>query len=316
MKQKTQYLGIALGAIYGLLIRILGDQENLEDFYNIYSISFLWITPIIIGLFPILFSSNEIYKSKIKLFFYPIITVILFFIIALITRMEDLVCLLIIGLPFLIIAGIIGLLLGAFVKNKVKDKKLYSILLIPLLLNPVENLVPNKTESYHVSSEIIINKSKEDIFPNLLDVPAISESDYTNGFYQKTGIPRPISSEMFTHENQLYRIGNFMDHLKLYEYVSEMKTDEFVNFKIDLSKSQLRNTPTDKHLLKSNYFNFENINYTLVELSENKTKVMLNCDYKIESKMNFYAHFWAKNIIQDFEERLLNALKITLENED
>ncbi|WP_276682363.1 hypothetical protein [Empedobacter brevis] len=110
MKQKTQYLGIALGAIYGLLIRILGDQENLEDFYNIYSISFLWITPIIIGLFPILFSSNEIYKSKIKLFFYPIITVILFFIIALITRMEDLVCLLIIGLPFLIIAGIIGLL--------------------------------------------------------------------------------------------------------------------------------------------------------------------------------------------------------------
>ncbi|WP_312312431.1 hypothetical protein [Empedobacter brevis] len=152
MKQKTQYLGIVLGAIYGLLIRILGDQENLEDFYNIYSISFLWITPIIIGLFPILFSSNEIYKSKIKLFFYPIITVILFFIIALITRMEDLVCLLIIGLPFLIIAGIIGLLLGAFVKNKVKDKKLYSILLIPLLLNPVENLVPNKTESYHVSS--------------------------------------------------------------------------------------------------------------------------------------------------------------------
>ncbi|MGU9937997.1 hypothetical protein ACNFNZ_05375 [Empedobacter brevis] len=110
MKQKTQYLGIALGAIYGLLIRILGDQENLEAFYNIYSISFLWITPIIIGLFPILFSSNEIYKSKIKLFFYPIITVILFFIIALVTRMEDLVCLLIIGLPFLIIAGIIGLL--------------------------------------------------------------------------------------------------------------------------------------------------------------------------------------------------------------
>src|SRR5690606_36453460 len=121
--------------------------------------------PIVIGLFPILFSSNESYKSKTKLFFYPIITIILFLIVALVTRIEDLVCLLIIGLPFLLVAGVIGLLLGAFVKDRIKDKKLYSIILIPLLLNPIENLIPNKEEVYSVSSEIVINKNKAVIFP-------------------------------------------------------------------------------------------------------------------------------------------------------
>ncbi len=313
MKQKSQYLGIFLGVIYGLIIRILGDTEKFDDYYNIYSISFLWITPIIIGLFPILFSSNEIYKSKLKLFFYPIITVVLFLVVALITRIEDLVCVLIIGFPFLLVAGITGLLLGAFVKNRIKDKKLYSIILIPFLLNPIENLIPNKAEIYSVSSEIIINENQTEIFPKLLSVPTISGNEYEKGFYQKIGIPRPINSEILENENEMYRIGHFTDDLKLYEYVSEIKENEFVNFKIDLSKSQLRQTPTDQHLLKSNYFNFENINYKLEYISENETRVILNCDYKIESKMNFYANFWAESIIGDFEKRLLKSLKLKLE---
>src|SRR5690606_40604559 len=116
-----------------------------------------------------------------------------------------------IGLPFLLVAGVIGLLLGAFVKDRIKDKKLYSIILIPLLLNPIENLIPNKEEVYSVSSEIVINKNKAVIFPNLLSVPTISDDEYKNGFYQKIGIPRPINSEIFTNENQMYRIGHFTD---------------------------------------------------------------------------------------------------------
>lgn len=313
MKQKSQYLGIVLGVIYGITIRLLGDTEKFQEFYNIYSISFLWITPIIISCFPIIISSNQIYKSKTKLFFYPIITIVIFLVTALITRVEDLVCLLIIGLPFLLIAGLIGLLLGAFVNGRIKDKKIYSIILTPLLLNPIENLIPNKKAIYNVSSEIIINKNKAEIFPNLLSVPTISESEYTNGFYQTIGIPRPINSEILKNENGIFRIGHFTDDLKLYEYVSKIKENEFVNFKIDLSKSQLRDTPTDKHLLKSNYFNFDNINYTLEYISENQTKIVLNCDYRIESKMNFYANFWAKSIIGDFEKRLLKSLKLKLE---
>lgn len=312
MNHKSQYLGIFFGVVYGLIIRLLGDTEKFVEFYNIYSISFLWITPIIIALFPILFASNQIYKSKTKLFFYPIITIILFLITALITRIEDLVCLLIIGFPFLLVAGLIGILLGTFVKDRI-NKNIYSIILIPLLLNPIENLIPNKEQIYNVSSEIVIKRKPADIFPNLLSVPAISENEYTNGFYQIIGIPRPISSEILINENEMYRIGHFTDDLKLYEYVSEIQVNRFVNFKIDLSKSQLRNTPTDQHLLESNYFNFENINYTLKPVSENETKIILNCEYKIGSKMNFYANFWANSIIVDFEKRLLESIKLKLE---
>lgn len=313
MRDKFQYLGLLLGVLYGLIIRVINDNDRFHDFYSIYSITFIWITPVVIGLVPILFSANEIYKSKVKLFFYPFLTVVLFLIAALITRIEDLICLLIIGLPFLLASGILGVLLGLFVRKRLRSKNLYSILLIPLLLNPLENLLPNKIKRYKVSSEIIILNSPENIFPNLLNVPLIADEEYNNGFFQIIGIPRPMYSTTFIEDDKLYRIGQFTDNLKLYEYVSEIRNNNFVNFKIDWSKSQLRDIPTDQHLLKSEYFDFENINYTLIKISPNQTKVILSCDYKIESKMNFYANFWAKSIIQDFEKRLLESLKLKLE---
>lgn len=302
-----------MGVIYGLVIRILGGITQLESAFHIYSITFIWITPIIIGLCPIVFPSNALYKSKTKLFFYPIITIVLFLITALITRIEDMVCLLIIGLPFLVGAGLVGLLMGTIIKKRINNKKLYSILLIPFILNPIENILPNKREVYTTSATIIIDQSKEVIFPNILEVPYISDEEYTNGFYQHIGIPRPIHAKIVKQDKQYYRIGYFTDGLELHEYISEIKPLEFVNFKIDLTQSKLRNTPTDQHILKSKYFHFENISYRLTPISENKTKVSLHCEYSIESKMNFYANFWAKSIIHDFEVRLLKTIKHKLE---
>ena len=84
MKYK-QYLGIILGALYGLVFRLVceskGDVDRVYDGYNIYSISFIWVLPIVISIIPILFAREEILKSKWKQFFYPFLSVLLFFIL-------------------------------------------------------------------------------------------------------------------------------------------------------------------------------------------------------------------------------------------
>ena len=124
----TKYLGVLLGAIYGIVIRIIGGWDAVGDLYSIYSITFIWITPIIVSLIPIFISSNELYKSKLKLFFFPCLSVLLFGVMALSTGLEDLLCILILGFPFLIVAGLTGLIIGTIIKNNKVDKKIYSIL--------------------------------------------------------------------------------------------------------------------------------------------------------------------------------------------
>ncbi|MEN7551632.1 hypothetical protein AAG747_27200 [Rapidithrix thailandica] len=313
----TQYSGIVLGALYGLIFRMLCNWETLSDKYDrpysLYSITFIWILPIVVSIVPFLFAPKQLLNSKKKQIAFPMFSVLLFFLIALSSGLEDWLCLLILAFPFLISAGITGLTMGYFIK-KSKSKKLFSLLFLPFLLNPFEARLPNQAKTYQVATEICIDASPQEVWKHLIEVPEIRKEEYKKGFYQYIGVPRPIKSELHHIEGQLYRIGYFTGGLKLYETISKSDSLNYVSFQIHIDKSELRDLPTDKHLLKSNYFAFEEISYHLTDMETGQVKLALHCRYSLESKMNGYANFWAESIIQDFEKRLLEALKIKIES--
>lgn len=312
-----QYIGIILGALYGLGVRFLlnprdSSADDIYDYYNIYTISFIWILPIVISIIPILFAKNEVLESKWKQFVFPLLSVLLFFIFTLSSGIEDWLCILIIAFPFLLTAGIVGLILGPIIKNR-NSNKLYSIVLLPFILSPIESFIPNKSEHFSVESKIVIKTDKLTVWKNLIEVPEIKDKEYEKGFFNYIGVPRPLKSELEIINGSEYRIGYFSDELKLYETISKVDPLNFVEFNIHINESELRDLPTDKHLLKSDYFSFNNISYELQEVSANKTELILRCNYTLDSKMNGYANFWADKIIKDFESRLLNSLKLKIE---
>lgn len=308
----NEYFGIIVAALYGLIVRISFDESFFNDVSDVFSITFFVVTPIIISLLPIILS-EDIRKSAIKSFFFPFLAILLFYLLAVITKLEDTFCLLVLGIPYLLITGTVALLVRYFLKKDRNNNRLYSIILLPLILLPIENSFPDKSENYKVSYSLVIDRPSAEIFPNLLEVPKLSNIHYQDGLYQFIGIPRPIESKSYKNDSTFFRIGKFTDGLLLYETISEMKQNEFVNFKIDLSKSHLRNKPTDNHILKGDFFKFNNISYALTPISIHQTKVELSCEYQLKSKMNFYANFWAQSVIKDFEKRLLNAIKVKLE---
>ncbi len=312
MKTK-EYIGILLGGVYGLVYRFLFETEDFRLYdFDVFSLSFLWVLPIAIGLIPILISNEAVLKSKRKQVFYPIASVILFFIMALITGLEDLVCLLILILPFIVVAGISGLIFSLILKNKQSDK-LYSIILLPFLMMSIESKFANQKDHYRVTSSIIVEASKEAIWQNIVAVPEIVASEYDYGFYNYIGIPRPVKAELKEIDGTQYRIGHFTNNLKLVEEIVEMDTLNYVAFEIKLEQSTLRDLPTDKHILQSDYFKFDRIAYRLLKKQDETIELQLSCTYSIESKMNFYANFWAKRIIKDFEVKLLQVLKEKIE---
>ncbi len=235
----SQYLGIFLGAFYGVIYRLLceGTLNKGSLNFNVYSISFIWILPIAIGVIPLLIAKKEILKSRTKQFFLPLFSVLLYFVATWVTRLEDLFCILIIAIPFLLGAGIVGLLLGNFMKNR-KSNKLYSILLIPMLLNPIEAQFPNQKKAYHVEREVIINSGKNLVWQNLIEVPEISDDEYEMGFLNYIGIPRPIKSKLEYVGGKQYRVGYFTDDLKLFESISKLDSTNFVSFNIHIDKSK------------------------------------------------------------------------------
>lgn len=95
MKKYKKYIGILLGTVYGLMYRFVSEFKFVSNYdlfdFNIYSISFIWVLPICIGIIPILVAQDEMLKNDYKQFFYPILSVFIFFIIAIVNRFRRLV---------------------------------------------------------------------------------------------------------------------------------------------------------------------------------------------------------------------------------
>ncbi len=319
MHSYKKYTGIILGALYALAFRILGGVELLHGAFSIYSITFVFVVPLLVGVIPFLVAWKEMKGSMRRYFAYPFCAGLLFGVIALSTRLEDILCILILGMPFMAGAGTVGILLGLAlekidVNKKNKNRKIYSlVLLIPLFLNPLESMLPSPIKEYEVKREIQIHASQGKIWKNIIEVPEIKEEEYKNSFFNYIGVPRPVRSRLETIDGKQYRVGYFSDELKLVETISEKDSLKYVAFAIHMDKSQLRDLPMDKHILQSDFFSFKTIAYTLTPSTKDSVLLTLTCRYQIESKMNVYADFWAEQVIGDFENNLLKALKKKLE---
>jgi hypothetical protein len=319
MSRYKEYLGIILGALYAMVIRILGGMEILEDAFTIYSITFVWILPLFVSIIPVLVARNEMRNSRMKQFLYPFLSIMLFAAIALSTGLEDLICLFILAIPFIAGAAIFGLIVG-IVLDKIDERKakknnnLYSlVLLLPLFLNPIESIFSSPEKEYEVKKQIRIHASKEKIWSTIIEVPEIKSDEYEKGFFNYIGVPRPVRSKLEIINGVQYRVGYFSDELKLVETISDLDPMKHVAFTIHIDKSQLRDLPMDEHILQSDFFTFNTIAYTLIPAANDSVLLTLTCSYKIESKMNAYANFWAEEVIGDFETNLLKALKKKLE---
>jgi hypothetical protein len=301
--------GIILCSIYAFIIRILAEFNIIE----INSITFLLITPAVLSFIPFIVCKPNYYNKTWKVTLYPILSILIFLLIAVIRGLEDLACFLIIGIPYCMFSIATSLLLKYFVKKKrnINIKNSFSILLLPLIVGTMENKSSKIEVKHIVSNEILIQENKDFIFQNLLSVPDISQTN-KKSFINYLGIPKPIKSSYDTIKN--IRIGYFENNVSLTETVEQNFKKSKLTFKILLSESKFAQNPTLKHILISKAIIFETITYELKK-EKSGTRLRLTTKYSIHSNLPFYGSFWSKTIINDFENNILSSLKKVIENE-
>lgn len=300
------YLAIMISATIALLYRVLVEFGVME----IDSFTFLVFVPIIIGFIPFWFQKE---MRLFKVILYPMLSVLLFLIIAFFMRLEDLGCFIILLPPYFLISMTVSVIIYFVKKKSRKDQlKVYlsPILIVPIFSGIIEKNIQEKETTYEVSNQVIITKSSVEVWNNLLNVPELTNYiDKT--VYNYLGFPNPVKSEYFEESN--IRVGYFSSEVKLYEKVSKIDSLKEVSFTINIDKSNLESSQTIKHALNSKNITFNSITYRLTEVENNIVKLELACEYKLSSNLPYYGEFWSKKIINDFEIKLLNALKNKIE---
>lgn len=307
IKQKYGLLiiGIVTGIAYGLITRLVfGEKATLA------SITYLFIIPAILGIIPLMFADNDQLKSYKNIIFIPWITVATFFFMMILSGIEEIICLLMLAAPFFILAT-----LGAFIysitqiNKRKKSGKLFTLVLIPFLLAPIESQIKTPSSVFSVQSEVIISAEPETVWNNIVEVNTIERNEYNAGFFNKIGIPRPVSATVDRKEIGGQRIGYFEGGLKFIETITKFEANKTVSFSIKVDPQSVGPRVFDQHVLNGNYFTFVDATYELEPLANGIVKLKLSSDYQLTSTVNFYGKFWGDIVLKDFQDRLLEVIE-------
>lgn len=308
-----KYYGILFTVLYALIFRVLVEFDVIE----MNSLDYLIIVPIVIGYLPFLLDAEAFANSSFRAVFYPLISNFLFLLIAFMSRLEDLGCLIILLPPYVIISVLVSLTFRHFIAFRIdcNKKKLNRnsmlLIVIPILLGNVEKFIEKKETHFQISEKVIIDSSKEVIWNNLFAVPELTNY-IDNSIYNYLGFPNPIKSEYNSGTNT--RLGYFDNGVILNEKVIKSEKYKELSFAVNVDKSDLDNSQTFKHVLKNKNLVFDSITYQLRTISKSKSELTLTCDCKIRTNIPLYGGICSKSIISDFENKLLKALKKKIEN--
>ncbi len=304
--------GIVFGALYGLILRFLFNISFKDNFSftDLFSVTFIWIVPVIIGITPMLFATRIQLQSWRYRISRPVLTVFLFFAFCFATRAEDLICILILSVPFLVGAAVGGYVFAEIISNyRKKNGIMYSILFIPFLAGMLEEQFKTPSGVYQIHTSVIVNAPAETIWKNIVRVQKIKDIEYRKGFFNYAGIPSPLYAELNRDTLGANRLGHFEGGLLFNETVTHWEKNRKVSFDIEVIPSSIRQTVFDQHVLKGKHFAFIDATYELQAVDQHTTRLTLSSSYQLDTNINLYASFWGNYLLTDFQERLLAVIK-------
>ena len=309
-----KYIGIIASVVYALLFRLLVEFHVME----INSWTYLILVPVLMGYLPFVLDKKTFIESKTKSILFPMISVFLFLFIAFITQLEDLGCFVILLPPYVLISALVSWTLRLSLKENAVDsnngmtKNSLIFIALPLFFGTVEKGMDKHTDAFELSEKIIIESSDQGVWNNLFSVPDLSK-DVESSIYNYLGFPNPVRSNYDVKTNT--RLGYFSNGIVLNEKVVEQKNRETLSFAIDVDKSILDKSQTFQHVLRNKNLVFQSITYRLKRIAANRTELTLSCTYQLSTNIPIYGDFWSKQIIHDFETKLLKALKQNIEKQ-
>lgn len=309
------WLGILLGVLYGLGLRLIAVEADVWYAIvipQVVSLTFLICMPTIMGAITVWFGSEaQLARYRFRIFA-PWVTLLGGYVIFFATRLETAVCL-IMMFPIFALATSLGGLLGGWCRTVLLRRRrttLSCVALLPLLLVPLESLIPVQTEYRTVATSVVIHAAPDRVWDTLTSVPDIRPEELAWSFSHAIGIPRPRAAHL-----DRAGIGGIRDiywergvHFK--ETITAWQSGQGFSYRVDASPAAHALRVLDTHVvIGDRHFDVTNGSYQLEALKSGDTRVTLCTTYRISTRVNFYGRPWADFVLDDFHGVVLGVIK-------
>lgn len=309
--------GIVIGAAYGLAIRYGMGDAKIHPIISTISAAFLFICPFSVGAIAVLWNAERgtriPTRRQIKL---ATSAMWLFLAAMFVTFLEGLLCIVLV-VPVFMIASILGGLLGGVMHNsrRVNRFTLPAFALLPLLLGPVESLLPPAHSTQTVSNTIHISAPPEVVFDQLAEVRDIQPDELGFTFIHLIGLPKPIAAEMHGSGAGAVRTSRWEKNVWFQEVITESSRPHTMRYRFVVPKGAIPREALDEHVeINGEYFELVDGGYTLKPAVDGGTELSLTTRFVNKSNLQAYGNLWGKLVLKDFHRSILGLMKSRAEH--
>ncbi len=317
-------LAFCFAIIYGLIIRLLFDLFDGE--MNIMSITFMVLLPATIGYLTIWLTPRNIKISNAGAFFRPWISCFGILVITIITELEGAICWAM-AFPLLaILAGLGGLMANSKRVKTQETKEVYKsvedlgkekplkvsfLLLLPLLIGFAEADRTQTSKEIIITKEITIHASPRTVWTSIFSnnkVDIKEESFSMTGFL---GFPHHLQTLTDKMEKGGRRTAVYENGLVFEETITAYEAERFMKMSVKTDPAKIPATTLDEHIvIGGKHVEVLEDTYTLIPVSEGKTKLTLSSRFRITTPFNWYAGIWSNYLMRDLLKGQLQLIKL------
>lgn len=304
-------MAVGVPTVYALVVRLAFGVRDWQDLLAVMSVTFLFLLPFIVGILTIFLSSDQKIQSGVYRIFAPWVPVFFFLIVTLLFAWEGWACWMMILPIFLICSSIGGLIGGVLARNrKNRNIQISLLLLLPFFCSPIEQQIATIPGAYKAYTYIDINAPADKIWANVTRVREIPPEKDKGWLTQFLDFPRPVKAELNFEGRGATREAIFTKGLVFHETVSEYTDKEKMTFSIKAYPHEIPSTSMDEHIvIGGDYFDVLDGTYEMEKLGQDKYRLHLYSHFKLNTRFNFYASWWAKWIMEDIQNNILQVEK-------
>jgi hypothetical protein len=305
-------LGILLGVLYGISIRLVLDLEIYEKLGDLVSISFMFLVPFVIGFIRIYFEvkikPNISVRKMITVSWQPIF---IFLLTTFVTLLEGSICILMALPAFMFFASLGGITAGCLSRTLRTKSTITCIAVFPLLMGPIELNFLELSKTYTVENQIEINATPEIIWSQLGNVQQIQKHEIPTSLTTLIGVPSPISAEMNGLAVGSVRTSRWEKGVVFKEVITQWSKGKVMAYDFDIDPELIPDNSLDKHVkLGGEYFSPLSGKYEIEPLQQSgKSILKLSTTLRDDTNFGVYSRFWGELIFSDFHNSLLSLIK-------
>lgn len=304
-------VGIAL--LYGLTSRLV-FAGFADKYASIVSWSFIAILPFSFGALVTFLGYKLVGPSSFWRVSAPILVMILGFIASFVTQLEALICL-VVAAPIMIPTAMCGgLVMGHLLKKSSGNLQVSFLVLLPFLVGPLENIWNKPHRQVAITDTIEINATPEQVWAQIVSVPAIQPEELPSQWIYLLDFPKPIAAEIDHHRVGGKRQATFERNVSFFEVVNEFEPNKKLSFSIEADPEFIPHTAFDQHIIVGGrFYDVLDGSYT-IEPTPTGCKLILTSNHRLSTPFNTYAGLWSKWTMNQIQGSILTVIKNRAEN--